>query len=94
MDEIKDIINKVVGDIAQKNPDTYDRVDRIWQNLLSKHELKHTRLVGIKNDTVHVHVDSPAWLYQLRTQQTKILKRLKEEIPGVKTIYFKIGSLK
>lgn len=94
MDNIKDIINKVIGDIAEQNPSSYDKVDRIWQNLLSKQELEHTKLSGIKEGTLAVCVDSPAWLYQMRIRQTRILKQLKEEISDIKHIRFKIGTIK
>ena len=94
MDNIKDIINKVVGDISEKNPDAYSRVERIWQNLLTEQELKHTKIVGMKENTLLVHVDSPAWMHQMRIRQTKILKRLKEEVSDIKYIRLKIGSIK
>lgn len=94
MDDIKNIINKVIGDIAEKKPNKHDKVDRIWQNLLNEQELKHTKLSGIKEETLCVHVDSPAWLYQMRIRQTKILKQLKEEVSDIKHIRFKIGKIK
>ena len=94
MDDIKDVINKVIGSMAEKNPDTHDKVGRIWQNLLNEKELKHTKLTGIKEDTLLVNVDSPAWMHQMRIRQSKIVRQLKEEIPGIKYIRFKIGSVK
>lgn len=92
MDDIKDIINKVIGDIAGKNPDVHNKADRIWQNLLTKQELKHTKLVGINQGTLWVNVDSPAWLYQMKIRQTKLVKQLKEEVPDIHGIRFKIGT--
>ena len=93
MDDIKSIVNKVIGHIAEKNPDTYDKIERIWQNLLNEKERRHTKLFGIKEGTLSVHVDSPAWLYQMKIRQTKILKQMKDEIPGLKHIRFKIGKI-
>ena len=94
MDDIKDIVYKVIGDMAEKNPDVHNKTERIWQNLLNKQEIKHTKLIGINNGTLAVYVDSPAWLYQMRIRQTKILKQLKEEVPDIKRIRFKIGKVK
>ncbi len=94
MDDIKDVVTKVIGNIAEKNPCSYDKVERIWQNLLTKQELKHTKLFGVKEKTLFVCVDSPAWLYQMRMRKIKILKRLKEELLDIKQIYFKIGTIK
>ena len=93
MDNIKDIVNSVIGNIANKSPNEHNKTERIWKNLLNEKELKHTRIAGIKEGTLFVCVDSPAWMYQMRIRQTKILKELKEEIPGVKSIRFKMGKI-
>ena len=94
MDNIKDVINKVIGGIADKNPNIHDKIDRIWKNLLTEQELKHTKLTGINEETLSVCVDSPAWMHQMRTRQTKILRQLKEEVSEIKHIRFKIGTIK
>ena len=94
MDNIKDVVNKVIGDIAEKKPDSHNKIQRIWQNLLTKQELKHTKLLGVNENTLSVCVDSPAWLYQMRIRQTKILRQLKEEVSDIKSIRFKIGKIK
>ena len=93
MDNIKDVIIKVIGGIADKNPDIHDKIDRIWKNLLTEQELKHTKLIGIKEETLSVCVDSPAWMHQMRIRQTKILKQLREEVSDIKHIRFKIGKI-
>lgn len=94
MDNIKDVIQKVIGNIAEKNPDEHDKIKRIWQNLLNEKELEHTKLIGVKEETLLVCVDSPAWLYQMRIRQSKILRQLKEEVFNIKYIRFKIGTTK
>ena len=94
MDSIKDIINKVIGGIADRNPDRHNKIDRVWRNLLTKQELKHTKIMGVKEETLSVYVDSPAWMYQMRMRQTKILKQFKEEVSDIKHIHFKIGKIK
>lgn len=94
MDNIKNIVNTVIGNIAERKPDKHDKVGRIWENLLNDKELKHTKIIGIKEEGLLVCVDSPAWMYQMKIRQTKILKQLKEEIPHIKYIRFKMGKIK
>ena len=94
MDNIKNIVNAVIGNIAEHNPDIHNKIERIWANLLNEKELKHTKIIGVKEYGLLVCVDSPAWLYQMRIRQTKILEQLKEEIPNIKYIRFKIGKIK
>ena len=94
MDDIKNIINTVIGNIANQTPDTHNKIERIWANLLNEKELKHTKIIGVKENGLLVCVDSPAWLYQMRIRQTKILQQLKEDIPQIKYIRFKMGKIK
>jgi len=94
MDNIKGIVNKVIGDIADKSPNTDEKLHRIWQNLMSKQELKHTKIDGTKDGVLFVCVDSPAWLFQMRIKQSKILRQLKEEVQGIDQIRLKVGKVK
>ena len=94
MENIKDIVNTVIGNIAGQNPDIHNKVERIWKNVVNEKELKHTRMMGIKEGTLFVCVDSPAWMYQMRIRQSRILKQLKEEVPQIQYIRFKMGKIK
>ena len=93
MDDIKNIVGCVIGNIAEKNPHPENRVERIWMNLLNEQERAHTKIFGIKENTLFVYVDSPAWLHQMRIKQSKILKQLKEEVSDIKYIRLKIGKI-
>ncbi len=93
MDNIKTIVNAVIGKMAVKEIDKSKKIDRIWENTLGKQEYKHTRLEGINVGVVSVLVDSPAWLYQMRVRKRRILERLQKEIENIKDIKFKIGRV-
>ncbi len=93
MDNIEDIVKTVIGNIAGQKPDIHNKTERVWENILNAKELKHTKIIGIKDGGLFVCVDSPAWLFQMRIRQTKILKQLKEDAPEVKYIRFKMGKI-
>lgn len=93
MDNIKEILNSIVGDIAAKNPNTQSKIDGIWRNVLEPQYLKHTKLSDFTDGVLFVIVDSPAWLYQIQTKKRKILKRLQEEISEIKKIQLKVGKI-
>ncbi|MBP9853893.1 MAG: DUF721 domain-containing protein [Candidatus Omnitrophica bacterium] len=93
MDNIGDILKSVIGNIADRKSPDNKKIDRVWISLLKDVELKHTKLIGINNGKVSVYVDSPAWLYQMSTRKMKILEQLKEEIPTIESITFKIGKI-
>lgn len=94
MDNIKDIIGQVIGKISAKEINTDERLHRAWQNILEKDELKHTVLQGVKDKKVSILVDSPAWLYQMRLKKGKLVEKLKDIIPDIENISFKIGKIK
>ena len=93
MDNIKNILQDVVGKIAAKEPDSISKLERIWGNLLTPLERAHTRLEGVRGGTVLVRVDSPLWLYQMRVRKKILLDRLKSEQEFVKDLRFKIGNI-
>lgn len=93
MDNIEDIVKNVVQKISQRVPQESEKIERIWLNCLEKSESDHTRLEGIKKNKISVIVDSPAWLFHMNTRRGKILKRIQEEIPDIRGIYFRIGKI-
>lgn len=93
MDNIEDIIKNVIGDMASRKMEEHDKIHRLWMNVLSETELKHTKLLGVKDGRLAVIVDSPAWLYQMNTRKRKILQLLKEEVETIESIYFKVGKI-
>ena len=94
MNDIKDIVHRVVGNMAQQQTTSSQKLDGCWQKALEKKELEHTQLVDFKNGSLLVNVDSSAWLYQMNTRKGKILEKLKEEISDIKNINFRVGKVK
>ncbi len=94
MEEIKDIVKKVVENLSSQGQSEITLIHGVWKRILNRQELKHSKLTGIKDDTLYINVDSPAWFYQFNLNKQKILERLQKEFPYVKKIYFKIGYTK
>ena len=94
MDNIKDILKGVFGNIVQQRPETNEKIDRIWQNILEPHDCQHTNIIGIKGGLLSVNTDTPARLYYLKLRRKKILEQLQEEIPEINNIQFQIGKVK
>lgn len=93
MDDIKDIIKNVVGNISQQKPNIFHNIDVVWNKIFDEYFLKHTKLVGIREGILSVIVDSPLYLYQLKTQKEKVLKQIQQDIPEIHNIQFKIGKV-
>lgn len=93
MDNIKDIIVKVIGNMAAQKGGDFSDITRVWPTVIEKKALAHTKVVGTKDGIVLINVDSSAWLYQLNINRTKILKKLQSDISDIKNIRFKIGKV-
>ena len=93
MDNIKDIINNVVGKLASQQEISPDKIHRAWKAILTEKKQKHTSITGYKDGWLTVQVDTPTWLYQMKVEKLKILKQLQEEVPDLKNIRFKIGKV-
>lgn len=97
MDSIKDIIPRVVGKMVRsRNQQAGEQgaLEQIWQDISEKQQLRHTSLGGQRDGNLLVFVDSPARAYHLRMGKAKILKQIREKIPGIKDITFKVSEQK
>lgn len=93
MDSIKDVIKNVIGNIAQKNSVFANNIEEAFKSILKKNEAEHCCVSGFKDGDLVIIIDSSTWLYEIKKQQYIILKKLKEKIPSIKSIKFKIGSI-
>lgn len=94
MEQIKDIISTVIASMASGRPEIQTKIRIIWEKAWDQKTLKHTAIVGIEKGRLLVHVDSPAWLFQMNLKKREVLEKLKAEIPELSHIHFKIGKVK
>lgn len=94
MEQIKDIIPEVIRGIQTRRPDVQTKILELWKEIGDGKAVRHSAAVGLEDGKLIVHVDSPAWLFQLRLQKKKIEERLQKEAPEVVSIHFKIGKVK
>jgi hypothetical protein len=93
MDQIKDVITQVIGELLEGKPTVQNKIYRVWEHVAEQKVRKHTAIAGFTQGSLAVHVDSPAWLFQMNFQKRKLLKKVQEEIPEVTAIIFKIGKV-
>ncbi len=89
MDNIKDLIPNVIGELAKRRPQEMD-VASLWQRISGG---KGSRILEIKNDSLIVVVDSSARKMHLYRKKDELLEEIQNKIPTVKSIYFKVGSV-
>lgn len=94
MDNIKKILEDVFGKISVGGSTSVSGINQVWVKNLSRNEQAHTRLEGINQGNLLVLVDTPAWLHHMKTRHDYLLSKLKESIPEIQQISFKLGKIK
>ena len=90
MDTVKNILPRVIEDLASKRPQQAD-IAEIWQRICGN--AKGSRASQIKNGSLTVVVDSSARKMQLFRKRQELLEEMQHKIPTIKNIYFKVGSV-
>ena len=93
MDSIKDILPQVIEQLSLRQPQTQNKIQRIWENLTDERTAAHCALSDFSGGQLTILVDSSPWLYQMNLKKKKILEQLQEEIAEIKMIHFKIGKV-
>lgn len=93
MEEIKEIVNNIIHVLEEKKKQQAKDMHVVWKGCVQEKEAQHTRVEGIKKETLVVNVDCSAWMFQCRLRYKSILQALQKEFPEIKKIYFKIGKV-
>jgi predicted nucleic acid-binding Zn ribbon protein len=93
MDNIKDVIGKVIGNLSSRDFSGQDKLAIFWNKVIDPKDLNHTKIIGLKNNKLYIAVDSSAWMFHLRSKKESILSRLSEDMHDVKDIIFRIGKI-
>jgi hypothetical protein len=93
MDDIGDIVQAVIGQMAASQP-LEQNILRVWEELLSTEEKKHAKIDKIHKGQLDIKVDSSAWLYQFKLKKEFLQKQIHQRIPEIDNIYLKLGTMK
>jgi predicted nucleic acid-binding Zn ribbon protein len=92
MDSIRDIIPQVIENLSGKKPNSARNIHEIWK-IVVKEGAEHSTVMDFQKGVLRINVDSSAWLYQLNMQKAAFLKDLKNEIPDITEIIYKVGKI-
>lgn len=93
MEQIKDTIKIVLGDIKNKKNKSIRENPGVWlKKTLAKKELTHAQFNYFSKGVLGIKVDSSAWLYHLSLQKKELLGKLSQYSKSIKDIRFSIGK--
>lgn len=94
---IKEVVEKVIGDLSSGEKGARGRAIDSWYKIVDEKIRKHTKPYALRNKKLFVMVDDSTWAFELsRRYKLNFVKRLKNELGEneVEDIYFRVGSIK
>lgn len=92
MDNIKNIVRQVIGDIASQKDSNADGIEDIFCRVYSSQERAHSKILGERKGKIFIYVDSPIWLYRLNMKKQTFLSKTRGAGLKISEICFKIGK--
>jgi len=94
MEKIKNILNTVVKNITTNQGTNDAGLKDLWCRSVKKKVAEHTKPCYLKKGKLCVNVENPAWLFEMRNNQSPILERLKKTSKNkIKSIFFRVGDV-
>ncbi|MEW6077016.1 MAG: DUF721 domain-containing protein [Thermodesulfobacteriota bacterium] len=75
-EHISDIIRTTLGKWLQTSGEPITRVWELWDATVGDPIAKNTRPACLKNQTLTVHVSSPAWIQELRFSKKNLIEKI------------------
>lgn len=93
MEAIKETINLVMQELAQKKKFSGGNTEELLKKVLTKKELAHIKCNYFKKGVLGVAVDSSALYYKLNLKKNQLLEALNAGSVRVKDINFRMGEV-
>jgi predicted nucleic acid-binding Zn ribbon protein len=92
-DPLRSILKDVLGDLEkkQKNSDL-DKARQVWERAVGADAARHTRIIHLTKEKIHVNVDSSARLYSLNLQKEALRAALKKAL-GTSELKLTLGRV-
>ena len=93
MEQIKEIVNKVIEKLASDKTASIQQEWRALQEIVGKKFIKHTMIEGLRDGKLFIRVDSPVLLFHLNLKRSRILEKLQKINKDLKTIDLRMGRV-
>jgi len=93
MEQIKSIVYDVIKNIQDKQAPSGD-IEGLWIKSVRKKAAQHTKVRFFKKGKLHINVESPAWLYDLKLKKEDIIKKIKKLSKNkITDLRFRVGDI-
>lgn len=90
----RDLINRFISSIGARDETGVVPFVQAWPRIVGEDKAAHSQVLDVKNGTVLVGVDHPAWLQRLHMDRVRTIARIRRDFPslGAQTLAFTIVS--
>ena len=80
----RDLINRFIDTIGARDETGVVPFVQAWPRIVGRDKAAHSQVLDVKNGTVLVGVDHPAWLQRMHMDRRRIIAAIQRQFPSLK----------
>ncbi|MEX2442788.1 MAG: DUF721 domain-containing protein [Alkalispirochaeta sp.] len=79
----RELINRFINSIGARDETGVVPFVQAWPKIVGQDKAAHSQVLDVKNGTVLIGVDHPAWLQKMHMDRTRIVARIQHDFPAL-----------
>ncbi|MFW5695201.1 MAG: DUF721 domain-containing protein [Alkalispirochaeta sp.] len=79
----RELINRFIHTIGARDETGVVPFVQAWPKIVGQDKAAHSQVLDVKNGTVLIGVDHPAWLHRMHMDRTRIVARIQQDFPSL-----------
>ncbi|MFO8042047.1 MAG: DUF721 domain-containing protein [Alkalispirochaeta sp.] len=79
----RELINRFINTIGARDETGVVPFVQAWPKIVGQDKAAHSQVLDVKNGTVLIGVDHPAWLQRMHMDRTRIVARIQQDFPSL-----------
>jgi hypothetical protein len=79
----RELINRFINSIGARDETGVVPFVQAWPKIVGQDKAAHSQVLDVKNGTVLIGVDHPAWLQRMHMDRTRIVARIQQDFPAL-----------
>jgi hypothetical protein len=79
----RELINRFINSIGARDETGVVPFVQAWPKIVGQDKAAHSQVLDVKNGTVLIGVDHPAWLQRMHMDRTRIVARIQQDFPSL-----------
>lgn len=79
----RELIHRFINTIGARDETGVVPFVQAWPKIVGQDKAAHSQVLDVKNGTVLIGVDHPAWLQRMHMDRTRIVARIQQDFPSL-----------